>query len=183
MRRLIATVLAALGASLLVSSGALFATGMTAMNAMLAPESEEFVATQGIATEGAPGQDAEWHPPVPSPDSPADPSAGAHDVDPFDVPPGTSPQDAADARIVNEQQRLIAECMLEHGFAYPVGLPSFITGELPASARWLDTLTPEQRDAANAVLWGDSGLGAEYRWEDAGCVGRAVHLTGQDGVH
>ena len=39
-------------------------------------------------------------------------------------------------------------------------------------------LTPEQYAAWKFALDGDAGTGADYRWQDAGCWGHAVHVTG-----
>lgn len=33
------------------------------------------------------------------------------------------------------------------------------------------------------AMYGDTGLGAAYRWEDAGCSGYATHVTGNDNMH
>ena len=38
-------------------------------------------------------------------------------------------------------------------------------------------LTPEQYAAWKLALDGDAGTGADYRWQDAGCWGHAVHVT------
>lgn len=33
------------------------------------------------------------------------------------------------------------------------------------------------------AMYGDAGVGAAYRWEDAGCSGYATHVTGNDNMH
>lgn len=33
------------------------------------------------------------------------------------------------------------------------------------------------------AMYGDTGAGAAYRWEDAGCSGYATHVTGNDNMH
>ncbi|MDF2573376.1 MAG: hypothetical protein K0S05_288, partial [Agromyces sp.] len=33
------------------------------------------------------------------------------------------------------------------------------------------------------AMYGNPGLGAAYRWQDAGCHGYAVHVTGNDNMH
>ena len=38
-------------------------------------------------------------------------------------------------------------------------------------------------DAWWDAMYGDTGAGAAYRWEDAGCSGYATHVTGNDNMH
>jgi len=171
MRRIVASVVASLGASLLLASGILFGAGVTDLNAGLEREpASEWVAIAPVATPPAL--------PTPTP-TPIDPTAGSHDLNPFDAPPGTSAEDIANGKIWQEQQQIISDCLKEQGYDYPVR-PAFAqTAEPP----WTSTVPPEQEEAAFLALWGDSALGADYRWQDAGCHGYAVHVTGQDGNH
>jgi hypothetical protein len=87
------------------------------------------------------------------------------------------PQSELDnAHIWVEQQFIIADCMADQGFDYTWTLwwerdPM----KLPASpARSADEVF---------ALYGDTGAGPNYRWNEAGCVGYAVHVTGQDNNH
>ncbi|SDR93618.1 hypothetical protein [Microterricola viridarii] len=88
--------------------------------------------------------------------------------------------------------QLVRDCMTERGVEYlywewwnpeyqtpfdPLSLEPMI----PA-ARPLD-LNDEQIAAWEFALNGDAGAGAEYRWEDAGCHGYAVHASGNDNMH
>ncbi|WP_448006718.1 hypothetical protein [Agromyces bauzanensis] len=43
----------------------------------------------------------------------------------------------------------------------------------------VDAGTDEWWDA----MYGDTGAGAAYRWQDAGCSGYATHVTGNDNMH
>lgn len=175
MRRLIATAMAGLGGTLLLTSAVLFGSGLTGMNAMLQPEPEsEFVAS---GPDGPPSAL-----PTPTP-TVVDPSAGSHDVNPFDAPPGTSAEDIANGKIVLAQRIIESECMKEKGFDYPVEPPYFVGGPAPSEGMWPPTIPEDRWDAAFVAMFGDTGGGADYHWEDAGCKGLAVHETGQDDVH
>lgn len=43
--------------------------------------------------------------------------------------------------------------------------------------------TDDGTDAWWLAMYGDAGVGAAYRWEDAGCSGYATHVTGNDNMH
>jgi len=58
-------------------------------------------------------------------------------------------------------QEVIRTCMAEKGFG------DFDDG----TGAWWD------------AMYGDAGTGAAYRWEDAGCHGYAVHVSGNDNMH
>ncbi|MGG7507225.1 hypothetical protein [Plantibacter sp. YIM 135249] len=47
---------------------------------------------------------------------------------------------------------------------------------IPAALGW----TEAQWDAYSVALWGDTGGGADYHWEEAGCAGYATHATAND---
>lgn len=88
---------------------------------------------------------------------------------------------STDAVIGEEQDRLIIQCMAEHGYLYD---PTFEGSQgLELGRTW--GLTTKQLQGYREALWG-SNLTAPtrpYDWRDAGCDGRAVHLTGQDDHH
>jgi hypothetical protein len=75
------------------------------------------------------------------------------------------PEPDPDALTVAEEWRLFEEatqsCMAEKGFGA------------------VDDGTDDWWDA----MYGDTGGGAAYRWEDAGCSGYATHVTGNDNMH
>ena len=52
--------------------------------------------------------------------------------------------------------------------------------EAPA---WDADLTPERAAAASLALWGDTGAGADYHWDEAGCHGYGVHMIGNDNAN
>ncbi|MBD8518624.1 hypothetical protein IFU11_16895 [Plantibacter sp. CFBP 8804] len=79
-----------------------------------------------------------------------------------------------------DQQFIIAKCMADLGFDYVFVLdwertPSDRENGKQNEGPHVDT--PEWE--ALQGTWVESG--GEYRWEDAGCNGYAVHLTGMDG--
>jgi hypothetical protein len=82
-------------------------------------------------------------------------------------------------------QDLVRSCMAEAGFEYLYfewWNPVYRTDPErdPAQPEGLDE---EQSAAWGRALGGDAGLGADYRWEDAGCWGYAVHASGNDNMH
>ncbi|MDO9398241.1 MAG: hypothetical protein Q7T71_16975 [Herbiconiux sp.] len=179
MRRALATAVAILSGVLLVAGGAIFASGSAHVLATVDGGSG---AGGDSAVSTAP---ATPRPPKPAfTPTPRHPAAGSIDVDPYEAPPGTSPEDAEAARGWVEQQRLIAACMADQGYDYPVSPPLWLRGELGTSgADWVNALPDDERDAAWLALFGDAGVGADYRWEDAGCDGYAVEATGMGDAH
>lgn len=98
-----------------------------------------------------------------------------------DAVPAPESNDAGDGSFTPEQlewlafQQVVRDCMAGVGQEYlywewwsgagtPGGMPTHLVGE--ARAAW------------ELALHGDSALGAEYRWEDAGCWGYAAELLG-----
>lgn len=105
----------------------------------------------------------------------ADPAFGAS-TDPADVPmpDGVSGDELANARIWVEQQVITANCMQDQGFEY-----TFTPSWLRASHENLTSPVPLFTPAWTALV-GNTGGGEDYNWEDAGCQGYAVHITGMD---
>jgi hypothetical protein len=48
---------------------------------------------------------------------------------------------------------------------------------------WVNELPASEQAAARLALDGDTGAGADYHWDDAGCWGYAVHVMGNDNKH
>ncbi|MCD2441103.1 hypothetical protein LQ757_02325 [Agromyces sp. SYSU K20354] len=119
--------------------------------------------------------------PTPIPDDPAagHPAPGGPDsVDPN--PDGTTPPPPPEQR---RQwlafQEIVRDCMVSAGHEYlywewwnPKSASSNRFPPMPAD------LTSDEYSAWELALYGDSGLGADYDWQKAGCWGYAVHLTG-----
>lgn len=76
-------------------------------------------------------------------------------------------------------QQVVRDCMAEAGQEYlywewwnPGPDTSNRFPAMPAD------LSPDEVAAWQRALNGNAGRGQDYRWQDAGCWGRAVHLTG-----
>ncbi|MBM7832648.1 hypothetical protein JOE59_003353 [Agromyces cerinus] len=89
------------------------------------------------------------------------------------------PEAATEREIWLEFQQRVRDCMAEAGHEYlyfewwnPDG----------SEAQPLD-LTEAERAEWTLALHGNAAGGAAYRWEDAGCWGRAVHESGNDNMH
>ena len=106
---------------------------------------------------------------------------------PLDPEPAPAPEsnDAGDTSFTPEQlewlafQQVVRDCMADAGQEYlawewwnPAPDTSNRFPPMPAD------LTPEEYAAWKLALDGDAGTGADYRWQDAGCWGYAVHVTG-----
>ena len=77
---------------------------------------------------------------------------------PLPEPDPNAPTEAEEQRSFQEA---LESCMAEKGFG------AFDDG----TEGWWD------------AMYGDTGAGAAYRWEDAGCSGYATHVTGNDNMH
>ncbi|MGI9821956.1 hypothetical protein [Agromyces sp. Marseille-Q5079] len=192
----IAAVAAISGATVLTVSATAGITAFEAQNSAPSPEAgsepasgtvADIVAVPAAAEPTAPAEsgsdaaaDATTEEPV------ADDSDGAPvfdastDVSTIPAPPADWPEsEVLNARIWLQQQDIVADCMLEQGFTYEYtpfwlltadDLPSGSSGDGgPGSAEWV-------------ALWGpdDQPLGEDYDWQQAGCHGYAVHVTGMD---
>ncbi len=87
---------------------------------------------------------------------------------------------------------LVRSCMAERGFEYLYTEwwnPKYQTAFDPAStepqipAEQPKGLSEEQAAAWSLALYGDAAAFPDYRWEDAGCWGYAVHASGNDNMH
>jgi len=97
----------------------------------------------------------------------------------IDYPANYDETQVADAKTWVQTQTLTAQCMADKGFDYRFMLP----WERDRNDRgnwWPTTVAEDQQDAAALALDGQPGVGGEYRWEDAGCWGWAVHVMGND---
>jgi hypothetical protein len=62
-------------------------------------------------------------------------------------------------------ESLIVQCMADAGFWYDPRVPNTV-------------VTADEPDGWRVALAGSTGAGDAYRWEDAGCGGRAIHELG-----
>jgi len=125
----------------------------------------------------------------PSPEMPAVPgsspvpesvevaSAGAVDS----IPATWSDDEIANAKVWLEQNDIVTECMDEKG--YDFAYTPFWLQEPGPRVSWENSLPESEQAGATLALWGNTGAGADYHWEDAGCHGYAVHVTGMDNAN
>jgi hypothetical protein len=123
-----------------------------------------------------------------------EPAAAASDVPPvydadtdfatIPAPPAEWPEsELLNADVWLAQQEIVGDCMQEQGFDY-----SF-------TPFWLNVPMPDEQETDEPInlngapgsaqwvaLWGadDQPLGEDYDWQQAGCHGYAVHVTGMD---
>ena len=82
----------------------------------------------------------------------------------------SAPVDTANLETQITQLTMEVSCMAGKGFYYnPITRPGKLSGYTEPSA--------------GTALWGNTGGGDAYRWQDAGCHGKAVHETGNDNNH
>ncbi|MET0990153.1 MAG: hypothetical protein ABWY54_05865 [Glaciihabitans sp.] len=176
-RRRIALGVAGLGAVLVCASGAYF--GISA-SALLAPagmptadpvsRADEEVASNYPVTVNQPAVDL---PPE---------TVASIDEQLASIPRDWPAAEVEHATIWLQQQEIIADCMDDAGFTYTYqAYWSLEPGSLrsPSNA----SLSAAEREREQFALWGATGGGPDYHWEDAGCHGYAVHVTGQDNAH
>jgi hypothetical protein len=71
-----------------------------------------------------------------------------------------------------QEKAIEASCMKDEGWYFDPRMdPAHVTKPVPTDP------------AARLALYGSTGGGDAYRWQDAGCVGLAVHETGNDDNH
>jgi len=99
------------------------------------------------------------------------------EVDAVAYPADMQGPELENAREWMQTQFITAQCMSEKGFAY-----TFSPYWEGSAGWWPSTLPSDQQAAAAEALDGapDRGLGDDYRWDEAGCYGYAVHVMGND---
>ena len=97
--------------------------------------------------------------------------------------PDPDPEAPTPREIQHEFQQAIQACMAERGFGYRIPALGEFGTSLEDDPAMPDGLNEEERAAWLNALWGNAGAGSAYRWEDAGCHGYAVHVTGNDNMH
>jgi hypothetical protein len=103
-------------------------------------------------------------------------------VDPNAVDPNsTVDADSERIRFANFEK----ECMRAQGFDWQDAAfdPAPPGSSQPGTIRWTEGQNLQVVAALNDALFGTTGPGDTYRWEEAGCHGYAVHMSGNDGKH
>ncbi|SDS75177.1 hypothetical protein [Microterricola viridarii] len=104
---------------------------------------------------------------------------GSTDVDAVDYPASMTAAELAHAREWVQTNVITAQCMGEKGYDYTF-VPNWAWSAEPS---WIAKLPAEQQAAAGVALDGPRQTPGDYRWEDAGCWGYAVHVMGNDDAH
>lgn len=105
------------------------------------------------------------------------------------IPRPVDDPDPAGTEIWLAQQGITADCMQEKGLEYRFTAPWLLAWG-PTREQQLAAFQAQPGTAEFEALYGvpefgpdDPEVAPEYRWEDAGCVGYAVHVTGMDDAH
>lgn len=119
--------------------------------------------------------------PAPSPQpvdaAPATVVYGADvDLDTVEYPDSMQGDELAHAREWVQTHAITAQCMGEKGYDYTF-VPYWAWSAEP---NWMHELPEDQQAAAGVALDGPGQTPGDYRWEDAGCWGYAVHVMGND---
>jgi len=173
MKRKLALGIGLLGGTLLALSLAIFGVGAASV---LTPVLADPVPARAATTPPHAASEA-----MPSPSG--DPIATDADasVDPMqsEVFLAMPAEEQANGREWMETHAIVADCMQDKGYAYT--FEAFWEREPGTYAvPWENSLPVDERAAASLALDGDTGGAADYRWEDAGCYGFAVHVMGND---
>ena len=81
--------------------------------------------------------------------------------------PDLPPVGTASLDIMVTEAQMDVKCMADKGYYYnPITAPR--------------KLSAYMSPGASIALWGATGGGDAYRWQDAGCHGQSVHNTGND---
>lgn len=128
---------------------------------------------------------------VTAPAAPAAPAAEAGppiydastDIATIPRPPADWPAELGNSEVWLEQQGIIADCMLDQGYEYHFTAYWLIpSGWLRDNGLFDENVDGDITSPKGVALYGppDQGLGEDYDWRTAGCVGYAVHVTGMD---
>ena len=93
-----------------------------------------------------------------------------------------TPDEQANGREWMETQTITAACMKDKGYVHTFE-PFWERESGEFSVMWVNELPASEQAAARLALDGDTGAGADYHWDDAGCWGYAVHVMGNDNKH
>ncbi|UOE42733.1 hypothetical protein [Agromyces larvae] len=204
----VALIAGAVGVAVALGAGVTLAASAAASIASLEPPAERVVA-ESTATD-APSAEPEASDGV-EPTFGTDVGAGAAEpagevgADPV-LPPGAVALNAAGSPIYDEttdvsliplpadwtqaeidhakiwlkQAELDGDCMVEKGFGY-----RFTPYWMRVEGDWGENLNDYSDPAYAEALDGpaDRPLGEDYDWQQAGCHGRSVHVTGMDDAH
>lgn len=183
MKKKLALGIALVGAASLALSLTVFAMGAAAtLNPTAAATNSP--SAQPAETSAEPVSDVVPTPTV-SPVSPAEEASEVADTaDPLTSDKFTAmpPAEQTNGRDWIETQTITAACMKDQGYAYTFE-PYWEREPGVMPEPWENTLPTSEQAGARLALNGDTGGGADYHWDEAGCYGYAVHVMGNDNAH
>jgi hypothetical protein len=102
-----------------------------------------------------------------------------------DIPSSWSADERSNAELWLAEQQITDACMSKAGFDeyYYVAQWQGDYFDPTLAYRWSYGMTPDRKAAALVALDGKTGGGADYHWQDAGCIGYSVHVMGQDNAN
>ncbi|TFD23977.1 hypothetical protein [Cryobacterium lyxosi] len=192
MKKKLALGIGVVGAALLTLSLTVFGIGAaTTLNHADADRPATHAAVSDVVPAAAVLPDDAMTPaltetPLTSEASDADSIEPSDIVDPLssDAFIAMTPDEQANGREWMKTQTITAACMKDKGFSYT--FEPFWERDNDNAVHivtWVDTLPASEQAAARLALNGDTGAGADYHWDDAGCWGYAVHVMGNDNKH
>jgi hypothetical protein len=104
-------------------------------------------------------------------DQPADESG-------YPEPP--APFTAAELETLTALDEFTDACMADAGFPEYEAIATWDPDHVVDAESWDADLSPARAAAASVAMWGSADMGADYRWQDAGCAGYGTHMIGAD---
>lgn len=180
MKKKLALGIALVGTTLLALSLTVFGMGAAATLNPTAAHSPSALPTESSVAPVA----------VPAPTASPTATETAATAAPDNADPLTSdnframtPDEQSNAREWMETQTITAACMSAQGYEYTF-IPFWEREPgAPMEPSWMSALPLDEQAGARLALDGDTGGGADYHWDDAGCWGYAVHVMGNDSAH
>ncbi|TFC94465.1 MULTISPECIES: hypothetical protein [Cryobacterium] len=184
MKKKLALGIGLAGAGLLALSLTVFGMGAAATLNPAAPDSPSVRAAEAALVPAEAVTPTPTGTPATSVTSEAGAIEPADNADPMasEAFKAMTPDEQANGREWVETQTITAACMKDKGFVYTFE-PFWDRDSAVLPLMWEDTLSASERAAARLALDGDTGGGADYHWDDAGCWGYAVHVMGNDNNH
>lgn len=116
------------------------------------------------------------------PDDSVDSLVGMNDKPNTGPRPTLVPPTDDEMAVSNALDGFIDECMADAGFPEYFAQNVYAEDYVPTED-WDADLSAERAAEAFTAMWGDTGAGADYHWDEAGCHGYGVHMIGADNAN